>query len=135
MTNDIPKPGPAVFKAPEPSKTDADAQGDVQAENQAAPETPVEDDFIFVQMPDGKVRAVRKADVQAINAIDNADGTQNEPEGEFYLWLADGSTERVKESKIPGFAGTNAPHGHFERDGKSYQIVGVYPVETDLKKG
>lgn len=55
-----------------------------------------------------------------------------EEDPEQYVHLADGSIERLRLSQVPGFAGTNAPNGHFERDGKSFLIIGVYPVETGV---
>lgn len=59
---------------------------------------------------------------------------EEEPEPQSYIWLADGSVERVLDEDLPGHAGVGAENGHWERDGKVYQIVAVYPVEIELKK-
>lgn len=56
---------------------------------------------------------------------------QPESDAEVYVWLANGDVERVKESDLPGSAGTNALHGHYVKDGKTYQIVAVHPVESE----
>lgn len=52
-----------------------------------------------------------------------------------YVWLADGSVVRCNDEDLPlGNSGTVAPNGHWEKDGKVLQIVGVYPVEITLPK-
>ena len=105
-----------------------------------APAVTPEDVYTFVEMPDGSVRAVRKSEIQKVSEIETA--TQNitatpevpKVEAQFYVWLADGSVVRVKESDLPVPAGTNAVNGHWQRDKNVYLIVGVYPVE-DIVKG
>lgn len=104
-----------------------------------APPAPASE-YEFVRMPDGSVQAVAKSDIHQIDEI--ATATQNitatpeapKVEAHFYVWLADGSVERVKESDLPTTAGTNAVNGHWQREDKVYLIVGVYPVE-DIVKG
>ena len=96
---------------------------------------PVEDEYAYVQMPDGSYRAIRKADIQRINNITDATGKPEIPVQDVYVWLADGSVERVSEDELPGAAGTNAAHGHYVRDGHTFLIVAVYPVETENPKG
>lgn len=93
------------------------------------------DEYAYVQMPDGSYRAIRKNQIQQINAISNADGTPEVPDQDVYVWLADGSVERVSEKELPGSAGTNALNGHFVRDGHTFLIVAVHPVETENPKG
>jgi len=135
-------PAAAEFKAPEPVNTpdqaepvDQDVTPDETVKTNPAesikPDAEPVDDFTFVRMPDGSVRAVRKADIQNINTFDRADGTPEVPVQDVYVHLANGDVERMPESKLPGAAGTNAPFGYFERDGKVHHIVGVYPVEHD----
>lgn len=51
-----------------------------------------------------------------------------------YVHLSDGTVERVKAEDIPTYVGSNAPHGHFERDGKLYVVTGVYPRESEVEK-
>ena len=97
-------------------------------------------EYEFVRMPDGSIQAVAKADIKDVSEI--ATATQNiaataapvKVDQHFYVWLADGSVVRVKESDLPVAAGTNATLGHWQRDNSVYQIVGVYPVE-DIVKG
>lgn len=73
------------------------------------------------------------ADYQAFLQWKAAQQTPAQPESdvEVYAWLANGDVVRVKQSDLPGTAGTNALHGHYEKDGKTYQIVAVYPVESE----
>lgn len=96
-----------------------------------APIVQQDENFTFVRMPDGSVRAVRNDAIQNIGAFDSTVGNPEIPDEEMYVWLADGSVERVKQSKLPGSAGTNAVNGYYERDNKMHHIVAVYPVETE----
>lgn len=50
---------------------------------------------------------------------------------EVYVWLADGSVEKVKARDLPGSAGTNAQNGYYERDGKMFSVVAVHDMEHD----
>lgn len=59
---------------------------------------------------------------------------EKEEEPQSYIWLADGSVERVLDADLPGHAGVGAENGHWEKDGKVFQIVAVYPVEIEPKK-
>lgn len=93
-----------------------------------------EDDFIFVRMPDNTVRAVRNDAIQNIGQFDSTAGVPEVPEQDVYVWLADGSVERMPERDLPGAAGTNAAHGHYVRDGHTFLIVAVHPVETENPK-
>lgn len=126
---------PAEFQSPdsEPDNTKDLPVNTPESEptEKSVPPVTAQDDFVFVQMPDGQYRAVRKTDVQKIGAFDNADGTPEVPVQDVYVHLADGSVERVKENKLPGPAGTNSAFGYFERDGKMYDIIGVFPVEHE----
>jgi len=108
----------------------------------AAPkDSPPEEDYVYVTMPDGATRAIPRSVVDASQARNKAalaaagitSATPAE-DAEVYVWLADGSVERVKTSELPGSAGTNAANGHWERDGKVYQVVNVYPVESENPK-
>jgi hypothetical protein len=105
----------------------------------SSPEVP-DEDYVYVTMPDGNVRAISRADVEASQkrnqaALAGAGITSASPavDEDVYIWLVDGSVERVKTSELPGTAGTNAVNGHWERDGKVYQIVNVYPVEGEVE--
>jgi hypothetical protein len=101
----------------------------------------VEEDYVYVTMPDGATRAIPRSVVDASQARNKAalaaagitSATPAE-DAEVYVWLADGSVERVKTSELPGSAGTNAVNGHWERDGQTFQIVNVYPVESESPK-
>lgn len=124
----------------DPSWTDKSGEGAADTPVAYAPE--VDDtDYVYVTMPNGSTRAIPRSDVQAAQQRD-ADAyaaattvANTGPDPEVYVWLADGSVERVKESTLPGGAGTNAVHGYFDRDGHTHHIVGVYPVETENQKG
>jgi hypothetical protein len=87
-----------------------------------------------VRLPDGSLTVVSNEQIKTLNAAADAAAQaaadEPEPETEYYVWLADGSVVRVKETDLPGHAGTNALHGFFKRDGFNFVIVGVYPVES-----
>jgi hypothetical protein len=83
-----------------------------------------------VRLADGSLVVVANDEIKSLNAAAAAQPEEPEAEAEYYLWLADGSVERVKESEVPGHAGTNALHGYFKRDGSNFVIVGVYPTES-----
>ena len=112
---------------------------EVYGASQPAPASATQE-YEFVRMPDGSVAAIAKSDIKNVSEI--ATATQNiaatvaapKVEQHFYVWLADGSVERVKEADLPGASGTNAVFGHWQRGDNVYQIVGVYPVE-DIVKG
>lgn len=92
------------------------------------------DEYIFVEDATGKVHAVKRSQVQKTSVQDSPPVVQEvKVEAEFYVWLADMSVERVKESDLPGGHGTNAPEGHWQRGNKVYNVVGVYPVETTVE--
>lgn len=56
---------------------------------------------------------------------------QEESKPQSYVWLADGSVLRANDEDLPGASGAQNPHGHWQKDGKVYEIVGVYPIETE----
>lgn len=100
------------------------------------PDSVANDEFVFVQMPDGSVRAVLKSDVQVPST-----STQDSPaptmvekvEEHFYVHLANGDVIRVKESDLPVGSGTNAPLGHWQRGKSVFLVTGVYPVESTVE--
>lgn len=96
----------------------------------AAPEVAHDDNFTFVRMPNGEVRAVRNDAIQNIGSFDSTAGTPEVQDEEVYVHLANGEVHRVKQSTVPGSAGTNAPNGYFQHEGHSHFITAVYPVET-----
>jgi hypothetical protein len=51
-----------------------------------------------------------------------------------YVWLADGSVIRVNNEDLPGASSTFMPNGHWQRDDKVYEIVGIYPVESVVEE-
>jgi hypothetical protein len=126
----------AEFKSPEGVRDDADVQADVEDVQDDAPVPanelgPTADDFTFVRMPDGSVRAVRNDSIQTIGAFDSTAGVPEVPDEEVYVHLANGDVEQMRTSRLPGAAGTNAPYGYFERDNKVHHIIGVYPIEHE----
>jgi hypothetical protein len=54
-----------------------------------------------------------------------------EEKPQSYVWLSDGSVLRANDEDLPGASGSQNPFGHWQRDGKVFEIVGVYPTETD----
>jgi len=104
--------------------------------NEVIPDDDIE--YEFVRMPNGSIRAVAKDDIREAPATSTQDTvvTQEKPKEDvhFYVHLADGSIERVKESDLPTPAGSNAVHGFWQREGKLYTVIGVYPVEDNVGK-
>lgn len=95
-----------------------------------------DDDYEFIRMPNGKVRAVPKSEIQDApeTSTQDAEVTVSQPKvvQHYYVHLADGSVERVKEDDLPTPAGTNAVMGYWQRDKKLYVVVGIYPVESNV---
>lgn len=93
------------------------------------------EEYEVVRFPDGSLRAVAKASIVQVEAPVTsvsehvAQVQAQAPDELFYVWLADGTVRKVKESDLPAPAGTNAPHGIWVEAGKTYVIAGVYPVE------
>lgn len=109
----------------------ADAPTDSPAPTVAAAEN--FNDYVFVRFPDGALRAVPKAEILATNGMGGFESVAapvDDSREEFYVHLADGSTERVKRRDVPTPSGTNAPNGYFIREGNAYLVTGVFPVET-----
>lgn len=52
---------------------------------------------------------------------------------EVYAQLSNGEFVRVRTSELPGYAGTNAVYGFWEKDGRTYHIIAVHPVEVEMK--
>ena len=48
-----------------------------------------------------------------------------------YVWLANGEVLLVNDEDLPGSSGAQNPHGHWQKDGKVYEIVGIYAVEEE----
>jgi hypothetical protein len=88
--------------------------------------------MLYVKNEDG---SFSEAPADAVPAVQDAP-TPTPPEDtepEVYVHLADGSVLRMPESEAPAASGTNAPQGHVTRDGKTFLVIGVYPVETEVK--
>ena len=51
-----------------------------------------------------------------------------------YVWLADGNVLRVNDEDLPGASGAGNPHGHWQKENKVYEIVGIYPVESVVEE-
>jgi hypothetical protein len=51
-----------------------------------------------------------------------------------YVWLVNGEVLLCDNADLPGHAGLGAELGYWEKDGKVYGIVGVYPAETTIKE-
>lgn len=55
-----------------------------------------------------------------------------EEKPQSYVWLANGEVVRCNNEDLPqNSGGTIAPHGHWQKDGKVYEIVAVYAVEEN----
>ena len=108
-----------------------------------APPVDDTDEYEYVRLPDGELRAVRKSDIRDVeerpatakqDASALQPATAQEPQ-EFYVHLSDGSVERVAEEDLPGAAGASHPLGFWQRNSKVYDVIGVYPVEAKAEGG
>ncbi len=92
---------------------------------QDEPKFPVEDEpeYVTIAASDGTTYRVPKS-----IAVKGRKEPEPEKETEFYVHLADGSVEKVALSKVPSMSGTNAPYGHWEKDGNTLLVIGVYPA-------
>ena len=63
-------------------------------------------------------------------ALAAAQAKANAP-AEYYVWLADGDVVKVKADDFP--VSLTVDHlGHYEKNGHSYRVVAVYPVEEKV---
>lgn len=51
-----------------------------------------------------------------------------------YVWLPNGEVLLVNDEDLPGAAGVQNAYGHWEKDGKVYDIAFVFPKEYTLPK-
>lgn len=51
-----------------------------------------------------------------------------------YVWLPNGAVLLVDDVDLPAPAGNQTPFGHWEMDGKVFDIVAVYPCEFTIKE-
>jgi hypothetical protein len=51
-----------------------------------------------------------------------------------YVWLPNGEVLLVDDVDLPAPAGNQTLSGHWEKDGKVYDIVAVYPRETTIRE-
>lgn len=111
-------------------------QTDPAAYPRYIPDQPGSDEYVYAEMPDGTVRAVPRNQVRRPTSTQDPSAVippVTEEVAEYYVHLADGSVERVKETDLPPKAGTNAVHGFWQREGFVYDVIGVYPVECAAK--
>lgn len=98
-----------------------------------APEasSPEANEYVFVELPNGDIRAVHKSEIRKSLAGFGQEQTPVplDEDPEVYAHLANGDVVRLKTSELPGSAGTNAQHGFLEKDGNVHYVIGVYPVE------
>lgn len=92
------------------------------------------EEFAFVEMPDGSIKAVPRSQVHSAPVPTDAPDVpktqpQEQQERHYYVHLANGDVKRAKESDLPAAGGTNAPYGHWQTGGQSHHIIGIYPVE------
>lgn len=59
---------------------------------------------------------------------------EEEEKPQSYVWLVNGEVLLVNDEDLPGHAGHGAENGYWEKDGKVFQIVNVYPRETVIKE-
>jgi hypothetical protein len=75
------------------------------------------------------------APTQASKSEVRTQTVDEEEEPQSYVWLPNGEVLLVNDEDLPGVAGNQAQQGHWEKDGKVYTIVAVYPKETTIKEG
>lgn len=51
-----------------------------------------------------------------------------------YVWLVNGEVLLANDEDLPPHSGKGAELGYWEKDGKVFPIVAVYPVEVTLKE-
>lgn len=84
-------------------------------------------DYEFVRFPDGTLQAVPKSAIVASQNASTLPVVEDTP-AQYFVWLSNGDVETVDAADLPGHAGAQAPNGYFEKDGKVYDVVHVYPV-------
>lgn len=57
-----------------------------------------------------------------------------EEDPEVNIQLSNGEFVTVHTSELPGFAGTNAVYGFWEKDGYVHHIIAVHPAPTQVKE-
>jgi hypothetical protein len=76
------------------------------------------EETVLVKHSDGSYSEVSQSEVNARIARQAATNKnpaeEPEPEREFHVLLANGKSHKLKESELPGYAGTNAPHGFID---------------------
>lgn len=77
--------------------------------------------------PDYQAYLAWKKQQEALKA---AEAKANAPL-EYYVWLADGDVIKVKADEFP--PSLSVDHlGHYEKNGHSYRVVAVHPVEEKV---
>lgn len=86
------------------------------------------DEFVYVEMPDGSVRAVHKDQVQKFSALAE-DAAPEDPDPEMYVHLANGEVSRLRLSEMAEKTGTTTPQ-YLVIGGHAHKVIGIYPVEV-----
>ena len=107
------------------TKADAEAKAKADAEERAAAEARQNENVKSVKGASASSQ-LSKQDVPEVAEDEDA-------ENQWYVHLANGEVMRCEEDQLPGGSGTNAPNGHWVKDGKAFQVIGVYPVENEVK--
>lgn len=58
---------------------------------------------------------------------------QKDTRPQSYVHLANGTVMRCYDEDLPTASGTNAPQGFWRDGNKLFQVIGVYPVETEVE--
>lgn len=116
----------------QPTQTEQPPQPPV-AEAQP-PEEVDDDEYTYIKTDTGYERVKTSWLEDRIRNQRGPGNAQNAPvapeeEREYWVHLANGDTVTLKDSDLPGHAGSNALHGFHTPEGEdnAVQIIGVYP--------
>ena len=79
-----------------------------------------------VKAADSSTQTVSKQDRPEVKESENT-------EPQFYVHLANGEVMRCVAEDLPAPGGSNAVHGFWQKGTKSFQVIGVYEVESETE--
>lgn len=93
------------------------------------------DQFVFVEMPDGSVRAVDRGQVQKFAEFQSDGPVEEDPDPEVYVHFANGEVSRLHTSELIEKTGSATPQylnvgGDNDGGWYAHKVIGIYPVEV-----